>query len=139
MEQITILLADDNNLVRRGFRKILEKEADLEVVGEAKNGQQAVALVKKLRPAVVLMDVAMPLLNGLQATGQILQAFPATKILMLSSHNDEVYIEESAKAGALGYLIKHCSAEIVGDAIRQVHQGKTLFSSSIRRQLRQRN
>jgi len=132
-------MADDNNLVRQVFRKILEEADDLEVVGEAKNGRQAVAMVRKLRPAIVLMDIAMPVLNGLQATRQILKAFPATKILILSSHNDDVYIEESAKAGAMGYLIKHCSAELVCDAIRKVQQGKTFFSPSVRRQLRNQN
>jgi len=139
MQQITVLLAEDNDLVRKEFRKILEKEDDLVVVGEAKNGRQAVAMVKKLRPALVLMDIAMPLLNGLQATCQILKAFPATKILMLSAHSDDVYIEESVKAGAMGYLIKHCSAELVCDAIRKVQQGKTFFSPSVRHHLRKRN
>jgi len=93
MKPITILLADDNADVRRDIRELLELEADLKVVGEAGNGREAVALVKKLRPALVLMDVAMPLLNGLQATRQILKAVPATKVLMLSVHDDEVYIE----------------------------------------------
>jgi len=139
LKPITVLMADDNNLVRQVFRKILEEADDLEVVGEAKNGRQAVAMVRKLRPAIVLMDIAMPVLNGLQATRQILKAFPATKILILSSHNDDVYIEESAKAGAMGYLIKHCSAELVCDAIRKVQQGKTFFSPSVRRQLRNQN
>jgi len=136
---ITVLMAEDNHLVRREFRKILENESDLEVVGEAKNGRQAVAMVKKLRPAIVLMDIAMPLLNGLQATSQILKAFPSTKILILSAHSDDVYIEEAAKSGAMGYLIKHCSAELVCDAIRAVHQGKTYFSPSVRNHVRKRN
>ena len=86
MKQITVLLADDSLMVRKSYLKLLKLEADLQVVGEAKNGQQAVALVKKLRPAVVLMDVAMPLMNGIEALRQILKAAPATKVLMLSSH-----------------------------------------------------
>src|SRR5476649_1193430 len=99
MNRITVLLADDNKVVRTEYRKILELENDLEVVGEAKNGRQAVAMVTKLRPAIVLMDIAMPLLNGLQATRQILKAFPATKVLMLSAHNDDVYVEETTNSG----------------------------------------
>src|SRR5580700_9642090 len=96
MKRITVLLADDNRAVRKEFRKILEHEDDLAVVGEARNGHEAVAMVKKLRPALVLMDVAMPLLNGLQATCQILKAFPATKVLMLSAHCDDAYVEGAA-------------------------------------------
>ena len=101
MKQITVLLADDNRVVRKEFRKILELEADIEVVGEAKNGHEAVAMVKKLRPALVLMDIAMPLLNGLQATCQILKAFPTTKVLILSAHSDEAYIVEAVNSGAM--------------------------------------
>jgi DNA-binding NarL/FixJ family response regulator len=135
MKRITVLLADDNRLVRREFRKILELEDDLEVVGEAKNGHEAVALVKKLRPALVLMDVAMPLLNGLQATCQILKAFPATKVLILSAHSDEAYVVEAVKSGAKGYLIKPTAANNVCAAIREVHKGNTFFSPSIPKHL----
>jgi DNA-binding NarL/FixJ family response regulator len=131
MKRITVLLADDHETVRKAFKKILELEDDLAVVGEAKNGHQAVALVKKLRPDLVLMDVAMPLLNGLQATCQILKAFPATKVLMLSAHQDEAYIVESVKSGARGYLIKQTSTDEVCHAIREVHKGNTFFSPSI--------
>jgi DNA-binding NarL/FixJ family response regulator len=109
MKRITVLLADDNGVVRKEFRKILELEDDLEVVGEAKNGREAVALVKKLRPTLVLMDVTMPLLNGLQATCQILKAFPATKVLILSAHNDEAYIAEAINSGAMGYRLRRCA------------------------------
>ena len=92
MKKITVLLAEDHMVVREGFRKMLELEADIEVVGEAQDGRQAVALAKKLRPEVVLMDIAMPQLNGLEATRQILKANPATKVLMLSAHNDDAYV-----------------------------------------------
>ena len=139
IKRITVLLADDNGGVRREYRKILELEADLEVVGEAKDGHEAVALAKKLRPALVLMDVTMPLLNGLQATCQILKAVPATKVLMLSAHNDEAYIVEAVNSGAMGYLIKQSSANTVCAAIREVHKGKTFFSPSIPRRLHKRN
>ena len=135
MKRITVLLADDNKLVRGEFRGILERENDIEVVGEANNGHQAVALVKKLRPALVLMDVAMPLLNGLQAACQILKAVPATKILMLSAHSDDAYVEEAIAAGAMGYLIKYTSADSVCSAIREVNQGNTFYSASIPRRL----
>jgi len=139
MKRITVLLADDNRAVRKEFRKILEYEDDLEVVGEARNGHEAVAMVKKLRPTLVLMDVAMPLLNGLQATCQILKAHPATKVLILSAHSEEAYIVEAVNSGAMGYLIKQTSADSVCPAIREVHNGHTFFSPSIPSRLRKRN
>jgi len=139
MKRITVLMADDNGVVRREFRKILELEDDLEVVGEAKNGNQVVALAKRLHPAVVLMDVSMPLLNGLHATCQILKAAPATKVLMLSAHSDEAYVVGAIDSGAMGYLIKQTSAESVCHAIREVHKGKTFFSPSIPKRLQKRN
>jgi len=92
-------------------------------------------LVKKLRPALVLMDVAMPLLNGLQATCQILKAFPSTKVLILSAHSDEAYVVEAVKSGAKGYLIKPTAANNVCAAIREVHKGNTFFSPSIPKHL----
>ena len=122
-------------IVREGFRKMLELEADLEVVGEAQDGRQAVALAKKLRPAVVLMDIAMPQLNGLEATRQVLQALPATKVLMLSAHSDDAYVKNATESGAVGFLLKQTSAHDVCRAIREVHQGKTFFSPSISRRL----
>ena len=96
MKRISVLLAEDHTIVREGFRRMLELEDDLQVVGEAEDGRQAVALVGKLRPAVVVMDIAMPLLNGLEATRQILKAVPGTKILILSAHNDDAYLQRAA-------------------------------------------
>jgi DNA-binding NarL/FixJ family response regulator len=139
MKQITVLLADDNRVVRKEFRKILELEADIEVVGEAKDGRQAVATVKKLRPALVLMDIAMPLLNGLQATCQILKAFPITKVLILSAHSDEAYVVEAVNSGAMGYLLKQTSADNLCHAIREVQKGNTFFSPSVPKRLHKRN
>jgi DNA-binding NarL/FixJ family response regulator len=140
MKPITVLLADDNQVVREEFRKLLELEDDLEVVGEAINGLQALDLARNLRPALVLMDVTMPgTLNGLQATRQILQVAPATKVLMLSAYNDEVYVEEAINSGAMGYLVKQTSADNVCLAIREIHEGNTFFSPSIPRHLRKRN
>jgi DNA-binding NarL/FixJ family response regulator len=131
MKRITILLAEDHTIVREGFRKMLELETDLEVVGEAKDGRQAVALVKKLRPAVVLMDIAMPLLNGLEATRQILKAVPGARILILSAHNDDAYVQNATEAGAMGFLLKQTSSHEVCRAIRDVQNGKTFFTPSV--------
>jgi len=148
MKQITVLLADDNRDVRGEFRRILELEDDLEVVGEAKDGLEAVAMAKRLRPNLVLMDVSMPLLNGLQAACQILEIMPllrtqsrppATKVLMLSAHSDDAYVVEAMNVGAMGYLIKQTSADTVCTAIREVHNGNTFFSPSIPKHLHKRN
>ena len=131
MKRITVLLADDHMIVREGFRKMLELETDLEVVGEAKDGRQAVVLAKKLKPAVVLMDIAMPLLNGLEATRQVLKEVPGTKVLMLSAHSDDAYVNNAISSGAMGFLLKQTSAHDVCRAIREVNAGKTFFSPSI--------
>src|SRR5579863_5120060 len=133
MKQITVLLAEDHTIVREGFRKMLELEDDFEVVGEAQDGRQAVALTKKLRPAVVLMDIAMPLLNGLEATRQVLKVLPATKVLMLSAHGDDAYVSTAAESGAVGFLLKQTSAHEVCRAIREVRKGNTFFSPSVSR------
>ena len=118
-------------VVREGFRKMLELESDLQIVGEASDGRQAVALVKKLLPAVVLMDIAMPLLNGLEATRQVLLAVPATKVLILSAHSDDAYVTSAVESGAVGFLLKQASAHEVCRAIREVSQGRTFFSPAI--------
>ena len=135
MKRITVLLADDHTIVREGFRKMLELEDDLEVVGEAQDGRQAIALVKRLRPEVVLMDIAMPLLNGLEATRQVVKDFPATKVLMLSAHNDDAYVKTAAESGAVGFLLKQTSAHDVCRAIREVQKGNTFFSPSVFKRL----
>jgi DNA-binding NarL/FixJ family response regulator len=131
MNKITVLLAEDHMIVREGFRRMLELEDDLEVIGEASDGRQAVAMAEKLRPAVVLMDIAMPQLNGLEAARQVLKALPTAKVLMLSAHNDDAYVKSAAEAGAVGFLLKQTSAHDVCRAIREVHQGKKFFSPSI--------
>ena len=136
MKPITVLLAEDHQIVRQGLRKLLEAERDLEVIGEADNGRLAVAMTKKLCPAVVVMDIAMPLLNGLEATRQIHQAFPATKILILSAHSDDAYVEQVTASGASGFLLKQTSSHVLAEAIRAVQEGKTFFSPSIDKQIR---
>jgi DNA-binding NarL/FixJ family response regulator len=139
MKRITVLLAEDHTIVREGFRKMLELEEDLEVIGEAQDGRSALAMVKKLRPAVVLMDIAMPLLNGLEATRQVLKALPATKVLILSAHSDDAYVKSATDSGAVGFLLKQTSAHEVCQAIREVQKGKTFFSTSISRRLNRLN
>ena len=137
MKRITVLLAEDHTIVREGFRKMLELENDLQVVGEAQDGRQAVALVKKLRPAVVLMDIAMPQLNGLEATRQILKTVPGTKIVILSAHSDDAYVKNAIESGAVGFLLKQNSSHVVCEAIRQVQKGNTYFSPTVARRLHQ--
>jgi DNA-binding NarL/FixJ family response regulator len=135
MKRITVLLADDHMVVREGFRKLLEAEDDLEVVGEAQTGRQAVELTRKLLPSVVVMDIAMPLLNGLEATRQIRKSIAGTKVLILSAHNDDAYVDQAIASGAAGFLVKQTSSHDLSRAIRTVQKGKTFFSPSIARRL----
>ncbi len=135
MKTITVLLADDHTVVREGFRKMLDFESDLQVIGEAKEGREAVAMARKLRPDVVLMDIAMPQLNGLEATRQLLKALPATKVLILSAHSDDAYVENATASGAVGFLLKQTSSQDVCRAIREVHKGKMFFSASVSRRI----
>ena len=138
MKRITVLLAEDHQIVREGFRSLLKHEPDIEVVGEAESGRQAVQLTRKLRPAVVVMDIAMPLLNGLEATRQIRKECPDTKVLILSAHSDDAYVEQVASLGASGFLLKQTSSESLAVAIREVQKGKTFFSAAISRRVQVR-
>ena len=134
MKRISVLLADDHAVFREGLRALLEAEADIEVVGEAKNGRRAVELTRKLRPAVVMMDIAMPLLNGLEATRIILNTLPLTKVLILSAHGDEAYVERATELGAAGYLLKQSSTDLLPNAVRDVQKGcRSLWPSSAKR------
>lgn len=135
MKRITVLLADDHMIVREGLRALLEAEADIEVVGEAQTGRQAVQRAKKLRPSVVLMDIAMPLLNGLEAARRILKVAPDTRVLILSAHGDDEYIRQAVQWGAAGYLIKQTSVDLLSQAIREVHKGNTFFSPTVAQRL----
>jgi len=135
MKQITVLLADDHMIVREGLRALLKVEGDIEVVGEARTGRQVVQLTRRLRPGVVVMDIAMPLLNGLEATQRILKVVPATRVLILSAHGDDGYIRQVVMLGAAGYLVKQTSADLLSRAIREVHKGNTFFSPSIAKRL----
>jgi len=135
MKRITVLLADDHMIVREGLRALLEAEGDIEVVGEAQTGRQAIQLAKRLRPSVVVMDIAMPLLNGLEATRRILKAVSNTRVLILSAHGDDEYIRQAIMLGAAGYLIKQTSADLLSRAIREVQKGNTFFSPSIANRL----
>jgi len=138
VDQITVLLAEDHAAYRKSLKLLVESGGDIEVIGEAKNGCEAVRLNKSLHPEVIVMDIAMPLLNGLQATRQIMETSPATKVLILSSHSDPEYIEQAMVFGASGYLLKQSSAEVLAQAIREVLMGKAYFSAAISKQLRDR-
>jgi two-component system, NarL family, nitrate/nitrite response regulator NarL len=133
---ITILLAEDHAIVREGLRSLLELSPDFEVVGEAATGREAVNLVKRLRPLVVVMDVAMPELNGFEATRQILLAQPATKVLVLSAHSDDEYVAHMAAVGAAGYLVKQNSGQVLVRAIKEIAGGRPYFSPAIAKRLR---
>lgn len=118
-------------IVREGLRALLKLEVGIEIIGEAEDGRQAVTLTRDLLPDVLVMDVAMPLLNGLEAMRQIRLSHPATKILILSAHNDDAYIEKAMVLGASGYLIKQTAFHVLPQAIQEINQGKTYFSDEI--------
>ena len=136
MKRITVLLAEDHAVVREGLRSLLALGGDFEVVGEAATGRQAVDLARKLCPAVVVMDIAMPKLNGFEATRQILLAAPATKVLVLSAHSDDEYVAHMAAVGASGYLVKQNSGQVLVHAIKEIVSGRPYFSPSISKRLR---
>ena len=131
MKQTTILLAEDHTIVRKGIRTMLELDKTFQVIGEARDGHQAVSLARTHKPDVVLMDIAMPKLNGLEATRQLLKILPRTKVIILSAYNDDNYISKAIDNGAVGYLLKQSSVEDVCRAIREVLQGHTFFSHKI--------
>ncbi|HEY4360712.1 MAG TPA: response regulator transcription factor [Bryobacteraceae bacterium] len=128
---IKILLADDHALVRQGFRMILEAQSDMEIVGQASNGREAVELGEKLHPDVVIMDVAMPELNGIEATRRLAASAPRTRVLALSMHKDSMYVREILRAGARGYLLKDSGDADLIAAVRAVAKGEGYISPSV--------
>lgn len=138
MLKISVLLVDDHMIVRQGLRLLLEAEPDITVVGEAEDGRRALQLARELTPNVIVMDIAMPNLNGLEATRQIVKEIPASKLVILSSYNDDEYVHEVLNAGALGYLLKQTAAMELIKAVREVKNGNAYFSPSISKRLAER-
>jgi DNA-binding NarL/FixJ family response regulator len=130
-KKITVLLVDDHSLVRRGFRRMLEDEKDMDVVGEAGDGEAAVKLAKELRPQVVVMDCALPGMNGLQATREILEDSPDANVLMLSMHSESTWVRQAIEAGAKGYMLKNAMDLELGAAIRRVAAGESVFDPQV--------
>src|SRR6266496_6508833 len=133
-EKISVLLVDDHSLVRRGFRRMLEDEADLQVVGEASDGEEAIKLVRSLGPRVVVMDCALPGINGLQATRKILHHLPKTLVLMLSMHTEDTWVRQALDAGARGYVLKNAMDLELGSAIRRIMNGETVVDGQLSQQ-----
>lgn len=131
---ISVLLVDDHSLVRRGFRRMLEDEADIRVVGEASDGEEAVQLARSLKPRVVVMDCALPGMNGLQATRKILQLLPETLVLMLSMHTEETWVRQAIDAGARGYVLKNAMDLELSSAIRRLVKGETVLDGQLSKQ-----
>ena len=132
--QISVLLVDDHSLVRRGFRRMLEDEADIRVIGEASDGEEAVKLARSLKPQVIVMDCALPGINGLQATRKILQLLPETLVLMLSMHTEETWVRQAIDAGAAGYVLKNAMDLELSSAIRRLVKGETVLDGQLSKQ-----
>jgi len=131
MSEIRVLLADDHGIVRKGLRFLLERQPGVDVIGEASDGREAVKLVQELAPNVVIMDVAMPALNGIDATMQIMKTHPKTGVIILSMHSDEAYLVRALSAGAKGYLLKESAEVDLLRAVQVVAQGRPFFSPQI--------
>jgi len=135
MAKIRVLLAEDHVIVREGTRELVQHEPDMEVVGEASDGEEAIQLTAKLRPDVVIMDIAMPKLNGIEATEQIKELYPATAVLVLTAYDDDQYIFALLEAGAAGYLLKNVRGRELIDAIRAVYAGESVLHPAITRKV----
>jgi DNA-binding NarL/FixJ family response regulator len=138
-QKISILIAEDHTIVRQGLCAVLNADGAFLIAAEARTGREAVELAAALQPDVILMDIAMPILNGLEATRQIMTANPAAKVVILSAHSDDAYIERMLAAGVVGFLEKQTSAEILTKAIHAVASGDTFFSPSIDRRMKARD
>src|SRR5438477_7952052 len=138
MGKITVLLVDDHVIVRQGLRALLIAEADLSVIAEAQTGREAVQLATTLRPEVVVMDLAMPRLNGCEATRQLVKAVPTAKVVVLSTYSDDEHLQQALAAGAAAYLLKQTAAADLVQAIREVKKGNAYFSPAIAKRLRER-
>src|SRR5487761_536063 len=132
-DKLTVLLVDDHALVRHGFRRILEDDPEIEVVGEASDGEEAVRLASKVRPAVIVMDCALPGMNGLEATRKILEAQPDAAILMLSMHSEDTLVRQALDAGARGYILKNAMDLVLPAAVRRVVAGEIVLSPQLSR------
>jgi len=130
-DRITVLLVDDHSLVRRGFRRMLEDEPDLHVVGEASDGQEAVQQAQLVKPRVIVMDCALPEMNGLQATRRILEFAPQTLILMLTMHSEDTWVRQAFEAGAKGYVLKNALDLELGSVIRRLVNGETVLDGQL--------
>lgn len=135
MSRIRLLLADDHAVIRAGLRLVLERQADFEVLGEAADGRQAVTMAADLHPDVAVLDLAMPNLNGIEATRQITTNLPGVQIVVLSMHSDEEYVLRALKAGARAYVLKEAGEADLISAVRAVHSGKSFFSPAVSRVL----
>lgn len=133
MKKIRVLLADDHTILRQGIRSLLEHEPDIEVIAEAEDGHQAVKIAAQQKPDVILMDIAMPRLNGLEATSQIKKIYPEAKVLILTMHDNEEYIRRALASGAMGYILKDAASRELLNAIRAVHRGEAVLSPAITR------
>ncbi|MES2981923.1 MAG: response regulator transcription factor [Verrucomicrobiota bacterium] len=139
MNKISVLIVEDHTVVREGLSMMLGLESDMEVVGEAQDGRKAIALATELMPNVILMDIAMPGLNGLEAARQLLQALPTLRVIILSAHSDDVYVNRAVDCGAKGFLLKQDPTSDVYKAIREVHRGGIFYSSSIAKRFTRMN
>jgi DNA-binding NarL/FixJ family response regulator len=137
MSNITVLLVDDHTIVRQGLKALLMSQKDISILGEAQTGREAVDLAAQHRPSVVIMDLAMPRLNGAEATRQILKNTPSTKVIVLSTYSDDEHVQQALAAGAAAYLLKQTAAEDVVEAIREVAKGNAFFSPAIAKRLRE--
>jgi two-component system response regulator NreC len=135
MKKVKLLVADDHKIFRQGIKKLLEEESDMSVVGEAADGREAVKKATELKPDVILMDIAMANLNGLEATKQIKKVLPSIRVIMLTMHKNEEYILQSFQAGASGFILKEGAVEELVSAIRSIHQDKSFLSPTISKTL----